>query len=377
MKFKKTALILFFFICTYAVNIHAETGSGNKVVMAEGFSSSRSDALLKAKRSAVEQGIGMVLLSHTEVQNYQVQKDVVLTRTIGSVKKYTILKEEKQSDDVYYIKIEATVSLADIKADLAALKILLESMDRPRMMVLIKEDAGQYAENAILDYLGSKEFDLVDASVVAALMESDDAMIQKATEGDPVTAAKIGVSNNAEYIITGKVRKSSMENSFLSDSGMKSGQASITAKVINCSNARIIASKSATGAAVHTSLDIAQAKAVEKAAKKLMSRKLFEKVVSSFQSMVNNGMTLEITVKNVADFKTQKKIKKIIGNIPDVVSVSKRSFGGGKLKLTVLFKGDADSFSEAIDGQKIGNKKASVTDIAGSRIIIGLGTGTN
>jgi len=50
------------------------------------------------------------------------------------------------------------------EAGLAALKILLESMDRPRMMVLIREVDGKTAENAIIAFLKDKSFDLVDAA---------------------------------------------------------------------------------------------------------------------------------------------------------------------------------------------------------------------
>ena len=153
---------------------------------------------------------------------------------------------------------------------------------------------------------------------------------------------------------------------------MKSGQANITAKVVNCSNAKIVASKSASSAAVHISEDVAKAKAAEKAARKLMDRKLFEEIVSSFQDMINNGIPLNVTIKNVADFSMQRAVREVLGELTDAVSVNKRSFGGGQLNLSVLYKGTADSFSEAVDGKTVGGKRLSVTDIAGSRVVIQL-----
>ncbi|MDY7037128.1 MAG: hypothetical protein SV375_13310, partial [Thermodesulfobacteriota bacterium] len=170
----------------------------------------------------------------------------------------------------------------------------------------------------------------------------------------------------------GKVTKTLATNAFLSSSGMKSGQANITAKVVNCSNAKIIASQSENGAAVHISADVAKAKAAEQAAKKLMDRKLFEKIVSSFQDMLNNGIPIAVTVKNVANFKMQKAVREVLADLLDVVSVNKRSFGGGKLELSLLYKGNSDSFSEAVDGKTVGEKKLSVTDVAGNRVTIQL-----
>ena len=238
------------------------------------------------------------------------------------------------------------------------------------MMVVMREEDSDYAQSAIVDYLSEKGFDLVDAAVVAALTQKDDNFIHRATDGDPVAAARIGAENSAEYIIVGKVKKSLASSDFLSSTGMKSGQACITAKVVNCSNARVVASKSASAAAVHTDEELAKMKAVEKAAMKLMDQKLFEKILSSFQDTANNGIVLDIAIKNVVSFKEQKKIKSMLAETPGVVSVNKRCFGKGRLALSVIYKGDADSFSEAVDGKQFGNQKLSVTDIEGSRVSI-------
>lgn len=339
-------------------------------VQGEGWGTSRADALLQAKRSAVENGIGTVLISHTEIKNFELQKDMILTKTVGSVKNYTILQDKKADDGSYYIHINAQVSVADIKADLAALKILLESMDKPRMMVLIKEDHGKSAENAIVHYLKEKQFDLVDAAAVAAQMNKGDAFITRAVNGDAAAAAQIGAQNGAEYVIVGSVTKSLKETKLLSDSGMISGQAGISAKVINCSNARVIASNSASGAAYHVSEEVAMANAAKAAAEKLMDRKLFESIVASFQDMVNNGILLDVLVNNVPNFKTQKAVRNMMAGLPNVVSVSKKSFGGGKLLLSVQFKGNADTFSESVDGKSVGASSLSVIGIASSRVVM-------
>ncbi len=370
MKLKIPALLSLLLI--FSSVIYASNQEGDIIILAEGYGSSKQDALLKAKREAIEIGIGTVLISQTEIRNFEVKKDIILSRTKGSVKKYDILREEKQPNDLFYLKIKAVVSLASIKEDLAALKILLESMDKPRMMVMMQEEDGKSAENAILDYLTEKEFELVDASVVAALMHKEDSLIKRATEGNPAAAAKIGAANGAEYVIIGKVTKSLMKSALLDKAGMKSIQANITAKVVNCSNAKIIASKSANSASCHASEDIARAKATQKAAKSLMDRSLFEKIISSFQSSINNGITIDVTIKNIDNFKIQKAVKKVIVDLPGMVSVNSRSFGQGQLKLSIVYKGSADSFSEEIDGKIAKGKKLSVTDIGGSMVEIKL-----
>lgn len=350
----------------------AQLPPGDITVEAEGYGLSKNDALLKAKREAVEIGIGTILISQTEIKNYELQKDVILTKTLGAVKRYDILEEKKKPDNTFYIKIRAAVSIAGIKEDLAALKILLESMDKPRMMVVIQEETGHEAESAILDYLRAKEFELVDPAVVAALMKSDTALIERATAGNPAAAAKISAAHGADYVIVGKVTKSLGSNDMLKNAGLVSGQATITAKVVNSSNAKIIASKSARSAAAHISENVAMATASGKVGKKLMDESLFEAIVVSFQDLINNGMPLDVTIQVVSNYKTQKALRNNIARLSNVVSVTKRSFGNGQLKLTVYFKGSSDAFGDLIDGSTFQGRSLSVTDIEGSRIVIRL-----
>jgi len=363
VKRRILAAVMVFFLAIPALGRAME---GDITIEAEGYGISKDDALLKAKREAVGSGIGTLLISETEVKNFMLRKDMILTRTVGAVKSYKILSESRDGD-TFQVKISAVVSMAGIKQDLAALKILLESMDKPRMMVLIREENGNAAETAILDYLNEKEFELVDAAAVAALMNQDEALIRQATEGDPVAAARLGAAKGAEYVIVGKVVKSTAENELLGDAGMISGQANLTAKVVNCSNARVIASKSARGAAAHIALEMAMAQATEKAARKLMDDMLFEKIVASFQDMVNNGMTYEVIVAKVPDYKTQKAVQNLIKGL-EVTSVNKREFGNGQLKLSVLFQGNADAFADMIDGQMVMDKELSVIEISGGQV---------
>lgn len=370
MQSKAPLIAAAFLILFFTSLPNAEAVDSHVTVQAEGLGASRQDALLQAKRMAVEKGIGTVLISQTEIKNFELQKDIILTKTIGSVRKYTILKDTQANDGAFFIEISATVSLSDIKTDLAALKILLESMDKPRMMVLLREESGKSAEHTIVNYLKEKEFDIVDAAAVAAQMNKGNDFIERAVKGDAAAAAQLGAENGAEYLIVGSVEKSVKETQLLKDAGMISGQASISAKVVNCSNGRVVASNSASGAAYHVSEKVAVANASVAAAEKLMDRKLFETIVTTFQDMVNNGLLIDVLVKNVPNFKAQKQVRSFLSGLPNVVSVSKKSFGSNKLQLAVRFKGNADTFSESVDGKSVGGKYFSVTDIAANRVVM-------
>lgn len=365
---KQTMALVLLFLALGATNSWALANDDVEIV-AEGCGQNMEAALLDAKRSAIEQGIGSVLISQTEVENFMLKKDLVLSQTKGAVRRYEKLGE-RRDDYGQCVSIRAVVSLAEIREDLAALRILLESMQRPRMMVLLQGAQAKAAETEIIDYLTAKEFDLVDPAMVATLQQRDDVLIRQAVAGDPLAAARIGADNGAEYILVGNVSAGLQSNDLLAGSGMFSAQGQIAARVVNCSNSRIVASKNAQSAMAHISESAAVQGAVLKTAQKLMDTQLFETIVTSFQNQVNNGQTLEVTVRGLASFQQQKQINEGLLELGSVQSVSKRGFSGGVLSLSVLYRGNVDSFCEALDGRKMGTATLAVTEAVGNRVVV-------
>lgn len=68
---------------------------GDIAVESEGYGVSPEDALLAAKREALQKGIGTLLISETEIENFALKRDMVLSRTIGAVRSYKILAGSK------------------------------------------------------------------------------------------------------------------------------------------------------------------------------------------------------------------------------------------------------------------------------------------
>ena len=365
----RAKIISFVFLMFVIASVSWAMNNDEIEIVAEGCGQSMKAALLDAKRAAIEQGIGTVLVSQTEIENFMLKKDIVLTKTRGAVHHYEQLGSRKDEFG-QCVTIRAVVSLADIREDLAALRILLESMERPRMMVLIQGESSKAVETEIIDYLTSKEFDLVDPAMVATLQKQSVDLVRQAVAGDPIAAAKIGVDNGAEYILIGNVSGGLQENDLLAGSGMFSAQAQISARVINCSNSRIVASKNARSAMVHISEDAALQGAVLKTAQKLMDVQLFEAIITSFQDQVNNGQTLDVTVRGLENYRQQKQVSSAISDLDAVQSVNKRRFSAQELMLTVMYQGSVDSFCDEVDGQKTGDKSMAVTDVVGNRIVI-------
>jgi hypothetical protein len=301
-----------------------------------------------------------------------VNKDVVLTKTMGAVKSVTKLSEETGPDGAVTIKIKATVSTEQIHNDLAALHILLESMQKPRVMVLMKENnmndssaSGSIAESEIINYLTGKGFSLVDPAAVEQLKKQE--QTQQALDGNAAAAAAIGAQAGAEIIITGNAVSRVAESVSQNLGGMKSCQADVSLKIITCATAAIIAAKTEHAAAVHINPVSGGAKAISGAVTKVFDKTLLEKIVSSWQDIINNGLPIRVIVSNVKSFKTSKAlIDGIPALSPNVVKVTKRDWnqGTGVLELEVVYKGTSDGFCEALDSQKLSD--GSTVAVTGS-----------
>ena len=127
----KAFVIIFAFLigmCPFfGETIVAEEISKGKVVQAEGVgvivaketAVARDRALEDALRKAVEQAVGTMISSDTVVQNYQLLYDRIYSKSRGYIQNYQIVSEGKKGENLYSVKIRASVSSGDIKDDLS------------------------------------------------------------------------------------------------------------------------------------------------------------------------------------------------------------------------------------------------------------------
>jgi len=367
-RFLFLSLIMFVFCITGLAY------SADKIIETEGISGkSKADAIRQAQRAAVEQGVGVFIHSETESSNYVLQKDKILARTKGYVTRFKILKEDKQ-DNVYTVKIRATVSLDKIKNDLIAMKILLESMERPKIMVLIEEDyidmkkpMMQIAETEINSRLAKKGFELVDKNQVERVKEQNKA--RQALAGNITAASSLGLTFGAQYVIIGKAVAQDVGEA-VPGTGLRSVQASLQLKVIQSQSGILLGSVVKNGVAAHISPLSGATVAIKNTVKKATDGYLVNAITNSFQDYLNNGAPLKLHITGVNSFKHYKKINSAIESIEPVVSSKKEGWNkkAGLLILDLRFKGTSEELAEHIDGQKLGKKSLEVVDFAPDRV---------
>lgn len=117
-----------------------------KVVTATGLSFfepgreliAREKALDEAKRAAVEKAIGTSIESRTAVEDFQVVKDQILSRSAGYLSDIKILEENKNDLGTYEVKIQAQVEVPALVDDLDRFKKILKWQKNPRISVEIE-----------------------------------------------------------------------------------------------------------------------------------------------------------------------------------------------------------------------------------------------
>ena len=103
----------------------------------------RDEALVDAYRRALETA-GVYVRSRTEVRNFQVLIDEVTARASGFVRSLFIVSERREGS-LYRVRIKAAVVQGDLADHPEALRIIVEMMGKPTVVVALA-GPGEYSE---------------------------------------------------------------------------------------------------------------------------------------------------------------------------------------------------------------------------------------
>ncbi|MFC1853100.1 hypothetical protein ACFL27_23120 [candidate division CSSED10-310 bacterium] len=146
----------------------ADVFSEQVTLTVEGVGETRDLALKDALRNAVEQGLGLILESKTEVKNSIVQSDHIITVSEDVVVKYEILDESGANAGLYKIEVKATVDRKKLKTNI---QVLLHKHDNPKSMVIMDPDStsnskfSRIALRQIINYLTKQNFEVVNRDI--------------------------------------------------------------------------------------------------------------------------------------------------------------------------------------------------------------------
>jgi hypothetical protein len=338
----------------------------SKMITVEGMGNTKAQAIEQAKREAVASGIGMLLISETEIQDFQLKRDQIITRANGYVKNYREISSAQDIDGTWRVKIEAEVTAMfdEMLKDQMALQLLLSWLKKPRFMVVLEEDnmgdrSSVVATTEINKVLKEKGFDVVSAEQTRAILGNREA--QAAIGGDPSAAVSIANQYQAEIIVTGRARATKAAGVSKMLANMTSGQAVISASIIRADNGQILASSTAEGKKIHIAPEVAGAEALTQAADNLTNT-LVAEAIKGWGLEQSNTKTVSLHVEGVETRSQKNAIFDVLeNNISFVKSVNQRQFGGGILEVAVDISATTDDLADEIDGKKFGDFRLVIT----------------
>ncbi len=329
----------------------------------------RDAAIDDALRRAVEQAVGMFLHAETLVQNGDIVKDAIYSRSKGYVRKYAILKETSDAAQ-FHVRIEADVSTGKLRDDLAAIGLLMNRKHKPRIMVVIPEYhingivPDPTGETEIVKKLLEKEFKVVDPSQVAAIRYND--RVTAALKGNSSLAAAIGLAHGAEVIIIGEAF-SEHAGSILGE--MDSCRARIEARAVRIDTGEIIAAGSEQAAGLDITRSLAAKKALQKAGGELGGH-LVEQILCKWSRDVTDMTSIELVVNGLnynqlLDFRSV-----LLESVRGIKAIHQRTFTNNRAVMDIDMKGDAEILSEELSNTHFKNYKIQVTEFSINRLII-------
>lgn len=335
-----------------------------------GYGLTKDAAIEQAKRDAVENGLGAYISSETVVTATTLS-DNIYSKAQGFVKKFNIVKEKKDPDGNWEITISAEVTqiLDLVMQDEVAMQTLLNSMNRPRIIFLLREEnlidntPTDFAETKLLSMFYNKGFDVVDRQLVQALKGEPD--YEQALGGNVAAAAKIAAMLGAEVIVIGTAKISSGGVFY----GMTSGQADLNGKIVRADTGEILAVvPNAHGKKPHISPSTAGINAVNEAADKL-GQDIIRQLIQKWSTQQSNFIKVFIVLKN-ADFGSYMMFQSFLQaqTVSGIRNAYSKSLNDGVAEYEVEFEGKAMDLAMGLSQTTPDGLNFKVTGMSGNRI---------
>lgn len=384
VRVTRFALLLFslFLLVSPAVAQESKTvtSEGVSVVQDGNMDIARDAAISDAQQKAVEQAIGILIDSQTQVENYQVISDSILSQTKGYIKRYNVVRELKE-DNLLRVSITAEVALGKLGDDLSAIGILMGQMHKPRTMILVAEqNIGQewvawwwggvhgqqtdmnIIDNTLMDKFTEKGFEMIDHQAAA-----QDIKVTQAYNVQDLSAQQartLGNQANAEVVITGKGLAKLYGNI---GGGLKSVQADLSLRAVRTDTGQVLATATTHAAAVHISEVSAGNDALKKAATEA-AEQLTTKILAQYSKEVGGTRSINIMVNGLN--KTQfVKFKDVLRNqVRGIKDLNERSFQNGVAKISVSSKSSAQILSDELSLKDFGTFAVEVVSSTANQL---------
>jgi len=360
-----------FFIILIGLGFMCGTVPAQDKILAEGMAAihsnlvdiARDKAIDNAQRNAVERVVGVMITSSTEVENFQLKLDQILSESRGFINTYRVISEKREGD-MYRVTIEADVGKGKLKERMDAINLIMMRKSKPRLMIIFGGQAQKdaVAEAAMTRYFMSNGFKLVDAEIVRKNRKYEQL---QTLAGDQKMLAEMSHSFGAEVVIIGSV--DAAVNSFtVAGVEVSSNKVTVSVKVMNGDTGEIIStdseSKSAPG--MKGDFKLITEEVVVKLAKKMM-----EETLDRWSSELTNTVTVKLLVSGLDSYEDLMRFKNLLSMaVKGFKEMYQRSYVQGRVELDLEIKGNTQGLADDIAAITVSGGKVRIVKITQNQI---------
>lgn len=321
------------------------TGEGISAEMA------RKDAL----RQALEQGGKTEITSHSQVENFELIRDTIYSRSAGIVKDYKVLQEGAGAGGIYFCKIEALVSKSAVATAWGDVQNVLDQIGRPKIMVWIDEkidgrlDDSSILESKIEERLIKSGFDVYARSQIEAISEREAA--DAAADDDINKLQAIAKRFDCQIFIRGNANANAAGVADAYGVNLAMYNCDAMVKTFNTDTARLLASESipvtrrgARGEFTHSPQ---AAKAALAAAGEEIIDKTYVTVMEQWATQISAGGEIRLEISNIKAGPALK-LKKMLAEVEGIEKVNGPDLSKGEANYRIVAKMSAEDLATVL-----------------------------
>ncbi|MCX7982466.1 MAG: flagellar assembly protein T N-terminal domain-containing protein [Syntrophales bacterium] len=358
--------IFFLFSLSVSILLTAGTLSGEDKIRTQGMATiyggaidvARDKAIENALRNAVEEKAGVLIKSYTEVENFTVTMDQILSESKGFVNNYRILSEGRENN-TYKVLIEADIGTGKLKERMDAIALVLARKSKPRLMVLFSGDVQKVglAEATIIKYLMSQGFKVVDPKTIKSSARQAGLNI---TGDNPSAVTNVAREYGAEVVIVGNMEV--INRPFkMGDIEIVTSEVTISGKALNGDTGEVIATgtKSKKGELKTSTEEVA----------KELARSLGNNIVEKWSHELSNVQTVKLFISGLNTYGDLNMLKDLLSTrVKGVKQIHQRSYKEGQVELDLEVRGNTQQVADDLEALTHNGRRMRIKEITANKI---------
>jgi hypothetical protein len=318
----------------------------------------RDKAIENAQRNAVEEKVGVMITSVSEIENYQVKLDQILSESKGFINSYKVISEKRERKN-YKVTIEADIGVGKLRDRMSAIELIMLRKSKPRLMFIFSDRAQKdaIAEASMTRYFIAQGFKVIDADSVKKIKYVEEL---RSLTSDRTGIKKIAHSYGAEIVILGKVEV--VTRSFkMGDVEISANEVTVSGKVVNGDTGEVIAtnSKARKGEVKETTEETARD----------LAKGMKEDILERWSSELTNVATVKLEISGLKSYHDLSRFKELLSaEAKGVKQVLQRSYRDGEAELDVEIRGNTQSLADDIAAITMNGKTIKIVNITQNKI---------